>query len=142
MQSKMSFEFLLNFTSSSGMKQVFNYRRRRSHTLQYIDRPLHGDASSSFLIFGNDQRQDEITLYYHVKPSQISRVESNVDVGSQGDNAYQTDVSDVQRMVKWLDNPLFAQMKQLWSVFRDLMGRSFQTKQRTVEEQRQADANV
>jgi hypothetical protein len=137
--SKMSFEFLLNFTSSSGMKHVFKYRRRRSHPHSLLEIPttFGGYEALPYSNMGKERSHSGLTHFHYSSPSQASLIESSTDAGSQVSDPCQI-ASGVQRMVQWLDDPLFPQTKQLWDTFRDLV--SFQMKMGAVENIRQTDA--
>jgi hypothetical protein len=138
--SKMSFEFLLNFTSSSGMKHVFKYRRRRSHCDSLLEIPttFGGYEALPYSNMGKERPDSGLMPLHHSTPSQASLIDSSSDAGSQISDLCQIASSGVQRMVQWLDDPLFPQTKQLWDTFRNLV--SFQMKTGAVEDVRKTDA--
>jgi hypothetical protein len=115
-QKGSKFDFLLNFTRTTGLQKVFNYTRQRRDS-STSDPSAQADAVimvpewDSFLSGGFST------------PTQ-SDTDNQLQDGPQSHSfsvkSHNSDSShlEVEQVVQWLDDPLFARTQQLWNLFR------------------------
>jgi hypothetical protein len=116
-QQGSKFNFLLNFTRTSGLQRVFNYSRPRRESSASLYLSTDGDdsvmASEGTALPNRDFRT---SVMHDINPwLQDCQADFSNLAGSHNLNSSQVEVTKV---VQWLDDPLFARTKELWGMFR------------------------
>lgn len=102
------FDFLLNFTTSSGLKSAFNYSRRpfipsTSHLAETFHPSNRPDTAVPGQVWEDSDRDSQTT------PSVSSL--KDIPVGDNVDFC-------VENMIDWLDDPLFNRTRETWNELR------------------------
>ena len=110
------FDFLLNFTRSSGLKTVFNYCRPNISTITN-ESVLMDPSETSDRLEGSDfWTPSQSSLDFG---SEVGYGSPQARVPLQSDpKATATASFGIGMMVEWLEDPLFNQTKDLWNMFR------------------------
>jgi hypothetical protein len=115
-QQGSKFDFLLNFTRTTGLQRVFDYPRQRRHRLM-SDPSAQADAMTmvsewdSFPngSFSTQTQSDADNQLQDGSQSHYSSVESH-----KSDSSH----LEMGQVIQWLDDPLFARTQELWNLFR------------------------
>lgn len=104
--SYRSFDFLLHFTQSSGVKTIFNYKRQR-HTQDFVV----SQGAANLLEYTSDISQVSIQTLFSYSLSSADNI-------NQKYNSERKSKITLLSLVEYLDDPLFAQTKAIWGCFR------------------------
>jgi hypothetical protein len=123
-QQGSKFDFLLNFTRTSGLQSVFNYSRQRrdSSTSAYLsaqaDAVIMVPEWDAFPTGGSSTRTRRDT------DDNLQDWSQRDSILVEGHNS-NTSHFEVGQVVQWLDDPLFARTQELWNLFRPHLSQLF-----------------
>jgi hypothetical protein len=116
-QHGSKFDFLLNFTTTAGLRTVFNYPHPRRENSTPANPSAQADALITTPEWDALPRGSGSTRMQHETDDRLQDGLQSYSLLVESQNSNSSNLG-VENVVRWLDDPLFVRTQELWKLFR------------------------